>query len=133
MNSSLALFATGVVVVAACTQNPSIDGTTVPKIGSSAAPPDCKDLCPRIAKLCGFAPQDCTVPDGGGYCDQYYDDTHRTCAGQAATCKELSECSNEVPDADSPDASDEDASDDASDDVTAEASTDAGKGDAKTD
>lgn len=133
MNLRLALFATAVVVAAACTQNPSIDGTTVPKIGSSSAPPDCKDLCPRIAKLCGFAPQDCTVSDGGGYCDQYYDDTRRACAGQAATCQEFQDCTNAEPDAAAPDGGDQDASDDASDDVTSEASTDAGKGDAKTD
>ncbi len=131
MNLRLALFAAGAVVAAACTQNPSIDGTTVPKIGSSSSPPDCKDLCPRIAKLCGFAPQDCTVADGGGYCDQYYDDARRSCAGQAATCKELLDCTNEVPDAETPDGAN-DASDDASDDVASEASTDAGK-DAKTD
>lgn len=131
MNLRLALLAAAAVVAAACTSNPSIDGATVPKIGSASAPPDCKDLCPRIVKLCGFAPVDCTLPDGGGYCEQYYDDTHRTCAGQASTCQEVHACSNEVPDSSVPDATDEDAGD-ASDDVTPDAPADGGK-DAKSD
>ncbi|CAN5688574.1 hypothetical protein BH09MYX1_BH09MYX1_32350 [soil metagenome] len=104
-----AISAITVLAVWACTQNPSIDGSTVAKIGSSANPPTCTELCPRIAKICGLLPQQCTLGDGGGYCDQYFDDQHRVCAGQAGTCLELESCSNVVVDTDAATDAGEDA------------------------
>ena len=104
---------------AACMSNPSIDGSTVPKIGSVSSPPSCTDLCARLRKLCGYAPIDCTNDDAGGYCDTQFDSSHRVCAGQAGSCKDALDCVNEETDGDSdaaadvavPDAGGDDAGD----------------------
>ena len=94
MNLRLAV---GLLVgVAACTTNPSIDGSTVPTIGSAQSPASCADLCVRLRKLCGYAPVDCTTADGGGYCAERFDPTHRVCVGQAASCKDALDCANDA-------------------------------------
>ncbi len=89
-----------VVVVAAlallagCGDAGGIDGSQVPKVGSTDAPPTCAQVCDRLEQLCGVRPLDCTLEDAGGYCDTVFDDTHRVCVGQAETCQIADECEN---------------------------------------
>lgn len=83
----------------ACRANPSIDGAKIPPIGSEAAPPKCPDLCERLAKLCGYAPVGCVDSCAN------YDEDHRACVGQAASCQSaLQDCTN----AETPEAGDDD-------------------------
>lgn len=94
----------------ACVSNPSIDGSTVPKIGSDTNPPSCADLCARLTRLCGYAPVECTTADAGGYCDVQFDSLHRVCVGQAGSCKDALDCVNEeAPDGAADDAAVDDA------------------------
>ena len=129
MNVRPFLFGVGIsaVLALACTQNPSIDGTTVAKIGSPGNPPSCADVCTRLVKLCGMAPQDCTLADAGGYCDQSFDYEHRLCVGQAPNCSEATACSNAVPDAAPVDAGSDDAATEAAPSDASDASSDASK------
>ena len=93
--------AVGLLLAAvACTPNPSIDGSSVPTIGTPTSPASCTDLCTRLRKLCGYAPTACITDDGGGYCEEQFDTTHRVCVGQAANCKDALDCVNDQPDAD---------------------------------
>lgn len=87
-------------LVGGCDGTVGIDGTKVPKVGSAAAPPSCAQVCARLAQLCGLEPHDCTLQDAGGYCDTLYDDAHRVCVGQAATCQIADECQNAEPSGD---------------------------------
>ena len=80
---------------AACMSNPSIDGSTVPTIGSASSPASCADLCTRLRKLCGYAPLDCVTADGGGFCEEQFDVPHRVCVGQAPSCKDALDCAND--------------------------------------
>lgn len=121
----------GLALGVACTANPTIDGSTVAKIGSPGAPPACKDLCARIEKLCGAAPQECVNADASGYCEQFWDDDNRLCRGQAATCQAATQCANAAAGDSGADAPDDAAKDDAGE-AGPEAGTDAST-DAKTD
>lgn len=80
----------------ACSENPSIDGQNVPKIGG-LAPPSCEDACSRLQGLCGYPPVDCVALCSSA--EEGYDDAHRICIGQASSCREaLESCENEEPD-----------------------------------
>lgn len=86
------------VSVWACADFDAIDGSKVPPIGSAAAPASCEDLCQRLAALCGYAPVACvetcaSETDG-------WDDTHKVCAGEAASCSDALSCANEEVDGD---------------------------------
>jgi len=127
MNAEPWRLAVGLLLfAAACMSNPSIDGSTVPKIGSDQSPASCADLCVRMRRLCGYAPLDCVTEDGGGYCEQQFDAPHRVCVGQSSSCKDALDCANDeteggsdaaadalVPDAGGDDAADTDAAADA--------------------
>lgn len=105
-------------VIAACRDVPGIDGSGVPTVGRNDAPPTCREVCDRLAALCGYAPSDC--PEA---CADY-DDGHRGCVGQARSCQEaLQSCTNAPVDEAGPEGdADDDASDDGapSDDATSE-------------
>jgi hypothetical protein len=104
------MFALGCgAVIAACTSNPSIDGSQVAPIVN----PDCAQACKRLAALCGYAPTGdlCTTPAGDGYCDTQFDTDHLACVGQAASCQDAWDCTNAEAPAD--DAGDGAATDDA--------------------
>lgn len=90
MRALLWSLAAAVVVagaVAACRENPSIDGTKV----STVPKPTCGQACERLASLCGYAPADCEgqCQDGG------YDDVHLDCVGVASSCQDALGCANE--------------------------------------
>ena len=95
-------------LAAACTDNPSIDGSKVPLITN----PDCTQACKRLADLCGYAPtaEQCTTPAGDGYCDTRFDSDHLACIGQAPSCQDAWNCTNAAAPVD--DAGDETATDD---------------------
>lgn len=99
------------IAVAACTDNPNIDGSKVAKSAST-----CAGVCNRLVSLCGYAPEgdDCTDADGGGYCDTQMDG-YLDCFATAPSCQEAWNCFNTVtlPDDDA-------ATGDASDDASAE-------------
>lgn len=77
----------------ACSKNPSLDGSTVPTIGSPDAPPSCADACNRLERLCGYAPVGCT--DTCSSDAEPYDSPHLLCIGQAKSCREaLNDCAN---------------------------------------
>lgn len=81
-------------LVAACHDNPHIDGALVPPIGTPGQPPACDAVCGRIVALCGTAFVGC--PEA---CANEFDDVHRACVGQAASCRAaLQECANEERD-----------------------------------
>ncbi|AKU97133.1 hypothetical protein AKJ09_03797 [Labilithrix luteola] len=87
--STVALASMGVW---ACSENPSIDGHNVPKIGG-LAPPSCEDVCNRLAQLCGYAPVDCVARCSSA--EEGDDHAHRICIGQASSCREaLETCGN---------------------------------------
>lgn len=123
----------GIALGVACTANPTIDGSTVAKIGAPGAPPSCKDLCARIEKLCGVAPQECINADASGYCEQLWDDDNRLCRGQAGTCLAATECTNASAGDAGSDAPEEAATTDGGGDDATDGSNDAKSGDAKTD
>lgn len=119
----------------ACSKLEPIDGTTVPKLGSEAAPPSCDQACRRVAALCGYEPVDCRTN-----CEADTAGEWRACLGQAATCRiALQDCVPPAPedagedaeeDSGEEDASAEDAavdapSDDAPSDDAGDADTDA--------
>jgi len=81
--------------LAACTPNPSIDGSKVAPITD----PDCTQACKRLADLCGYAPtaDQCTTAAGDGYCDTQFDTDHLACVGQAASCQAAWDCTNATP------------------------------------
>lgn len=78
------------VAIAACTDNPTIDGT---KVAQSAA--TCEGVCNRLVGLCGYAPEDCTDADGGGYCDTQMPG-YLDCFAKAPSCQEAWNCFNTV-------------------------------------
>lgn len=81
--------------IAACTPNPSIDGSKVAPIAN----PDCAQACKRLADLCGYAPtaDQCTTDAGDGYCETQFDTDHLACVGQAASCQAAWDCTNATP------------------------------------
>lgn len=86
------------VLLAACKDNPNIDGTQVAPIGNPDAGdiPTCAQICERLTKLCGYAPtSDCTDDEAGGYCDTSLVDS-LGCMGQAASCQEAWACTENV-------------------------------------
>ncbi len=90
------------VLIAACKDNPNIDGSQVAPIAN----PTCAQVCERLTKLCGYAPtSDCTDDEAGGYCDTSLGNS-LDCMGQAPSCQAAWECTNVAP-------PDTDASDDA--------------------
>ena len=109
MRRRLVALAAALVGIAACTDNPSIDGS---KVAVSAA--TCPDVCKRLVALCGMAPSDCTDDDAGGYCDtQLTDDLD--CMSTAPSCQAAWDCTTVVAaddDASTDDASTDDASTD---------------------
>ncbi len=123
----------GLALGVACTANPTIDGSTVAKIGSPGSPPACKDLCARMDKLCGAAPQECVNADASGYCEQFWDDDNRLCRGQAGTCLAATQCANASAGDAGVDAKEDAASDDAGGDAATDGESDAKSGDAKAD
>ncbi len=108
----------------ACTDNPHIDGSKVPKIGDPDAgvAPTCAQACDRLASLCGYAPPSCTTDDAGGYCDVNFDSDHLLCVGQAGSCQEAWDCQNAPPPGDAGDegTTDDGATDDGSGDAATE-------------
>jgi hypothetical protein len=105
--AGLALGASGASGLSACRANPSIDGSKVAKIGSAAAPPSCPDVCDRLVRLCGYAPVGCVESCAD------FDDGHKVCLGQAASCQDaLQSCedADEDEDAGEDAANDDDAS-----------------------
>src|ERR1700690_2463309 len=87
------------VMTFACHDNPNIDGSQVAPIGSDASPPDCPQVCTRLAALCGYAPGgDCTDEAGAGYCDMQLNAPDLLlCMGQAPSCQSAWDCVNNVP------------------------------------
>lgn len=72
----------------ACRDNPSIDGASVPRVGSASAPPTCEQVCERLAQLCGYAPVSCVER-----CTEEADEGGRVCRGEASSCREaLTDC-----------------------------------------
>lgn len=109
-------------VLLACRANPSIDGASVPAVGSASAPPTCEQVCDRLARLCGYAPVSCLES-----CAAEADEGARLCRGQAASCREaLTDCAPAASDGgtEESDGGTEDA------DAAAEPITDAGVTDA---
>lgn len=105
----------GVATFVACRENPDIDGSLVPKIGSESAPPSCSAVCARLEALCGYAPVECQRT-----CEEEGDEGVRLCRGQAASCREALDCVPESADggeegdageADASEASDADVAD----------------------
>ena len=82
-----------VLVAAACTDNPSIDGSKV-----SPSSSDCPAVCGRLVSLCGYAPQgdDCTDADGGGYCDTQIAPDYLDCFASAPSCEDAWNCFDTV-------------------------------------
>ena len=95
----------------------------MPTVGSPTTPASCADLCARLRKICGYAPLECTTADGGGYCAEQFDTSHRVCVGQAASCKDALACAND--DAASDAGADSGAGDATGNDAAADAATDA--------
>ena len=85
------------LLLVACTDNPTIDGS---KVASSAS--TCAGVCKRLVDLCGYAPEGdgCTEPDGGGYCDTQMQG-YLECFATAPSCQDAWNCFNTVtlPDA----------------------------------
>ena len=102
----------------ACSKLTTIDGSTVAKIGSDAAPPTCDQACGRVAALCGYEPIDCRAN-----CKADVTAEWRVCLGQAPACRNaLEDCVPPTPEdagegedapLDEDAAPDEDAADDA--------------------
>lgn len=114
-----------VTAVIACHSKPDVNGSSVATVGSPTDIPTCAQVCNRLEALCGYAPQDCTDADGGGYCDLNITDPNELlCIGYGSldgggynltqSCESAWLCvQNEVP----PDAStDDDDSGDQGDD-----------------
>jgi hypothetical protein len=102
-----------VLALAACRDNPNIDGT---KVAPSAA--TCPEVCTRLVSLCGYAPPNCADEEGGYCTTNLSDDAVLTCMSTAASCQAAWDCPNAVTtptDDASADASDETTPDDASD------------------
>ncbi len=118
-------------VMMACHANPDVKGSSVPTVGSPTDIPTCADVCNRLEALCGYAPNDCTDWDGGGYCDLNITDPNELlCIGYGSlndagtydltkSCQAAWDCvANEpAPDDTGDDASDDDASTDDSGDL----------------
>ena len=102
------------LVIAACTDNPKIDGSKVATTGAT-----CTEVCGRLESLCGQAPPDCDDVDGG-YCQTLFDDTMLACMSTAASCQAAWDCQPAPP-------PDEDAGDESTptdDSSTDDSSTD---------
>ena len=97
--------ALAVIAIAACRDNPNIDGA---KVAVSAA--TCPDVCHRLDALCGMAPSDCTDDDAGGYCDTQLTD-YLDCMSTASSCQAAWDCTTVVADDDA--SADEAAADEA--------------------
>jgi hypothetical protein len=111
--------ATAALVIAACRDNPNIDGSKVAASGAT-----CPEVCNRLVALCGYAPPDCTDVDGG-YCETNFDDTILACMSTASSCQAAWDCPTVVPVTE--DAGDDGATDDSStsdDSATGDAAAD---------
>ena len=119
--------AVAVLAIVACRDNPNIDGSKVPTVGDPDAGdiPTCAQICPRLAALCGYAPDDCTDADAGGYCDtQLADDATLSCMGVAASCQDARDCGGSEPaPTDDSGSTDETATGEGGDDSSADAAS----------
>ena len=93
--------AAAALAIAACTSNPTIDGSKVAATGAT-----CSEVCKRLDALCGHPPPDCDDEDGG-YCQTNMDDTMLGCMATASSCQAAWDCPLGTP-------VDEDAGDDSS-------------------
>jgi hypothetical protein len=118
--SAVLISVSAVALTVACHSSPDVDGASVATVGSPTDIPSCAQVCNRLEALCGYAPQDCTDADGGGYCDSNITDpAELLCIGYGKpdgggydltrSCQAAWDCvANEVP-------PDDEAGDDASD------------------
>jgi len=101
--------AAAALAIAACRDNPNIDGSKVAASGTS-----CPEVCNRLIALCGYAPPDCSDAVDGGYCENNFDDTINACMSTASSCQAAWDCPNAEPV--DLDAGDESTTDDSSTD-----------------
>lgn len=78
-------------VVLGCLPNPSINDSQVAPDQNPT--PACADICDRIEKLCGYAPEGndggCTNDTTTGYCDLNFTQAQLQCMAEAGTCQEV--------------------------------------------
>jgi hypothetical protein len=92
LGAALAVFA-----LAACKDDPNIDGSQVAPVSS-----DCPSVCQRLVALCGYEPlgDECTDDAGAGYCDTQIDPDYLDCFATAPSCEDAWNCFTTVVPAD---------------------------------